>query len=187
MADTLIIQVPDRLLYSPRLKRWVLVSEVTSKTSDDLFLFVPLEVVVAILNGIIGRAQACPPCLRRQLRLRLRPVRLLLHVQPPALAHRRGHAGPQEHRAGVGQPGNRSANPASSTTGAARRWSPARQSDHDAGEGPGPAARGTSGPGNIAMKSRHPNDDVFALQPGAAAGREAARRLRPRRRPAGGD
>ncbi|MEZ4473257.1 MAG: hypothetical protein R3F60_21220 [bacterium] len=58
MADTLIIQVPDRLLYSPRLKRWVLVSEVTSKTSNDLFLFVPLEVVVAILNGIIGRAQA---------------------------------------------------------------------------------------------------------------------------------
>ncbi|MEZ4470112.1 MAG: hypothetical protein R3F60_04750 [bacterium] len=36
----------------------MLVSEVTSKTSNDLFLFVPLEVVVAILNGIIGRAQA---------------------------------------------------------------------------------------------------------------------------------
>ncbi|MCB9545736.1 MAG: transposase [Myxococcales bacterium] len=57
MAEQLRIEMDTYRLPSPRLGRPVLVFEVTSKVTDDLFLLVPRPRIVAILNGILGRAQ----------------------------------------------------------------------------------------------------------------------------------
>ena len=57
MADTLRIEMSDHRLFSPRLQRWVLAFEITSKVTNDLFLFAPRHEVVELLNGVLGRAQ----------------------------------------------------------------------------------------------------------------------------------
>ena len=57
MAELLRIEMDDCRLQSPRLGCPVLVFEVTSKVTDDLFLLVPRHEIVAILNGVLGRAQ----------------------------------------------------------------------------------------------------------------------------------
>ena len=57
MAENLRIELDDHRFHSPRLGRPVLVFEVTSKVTDDLFLLVPRRRIVAILNGILARAQ----------------------------------------------------------------------------------------------------------------------------------
>ncbi|MEZ4473344.1 MAG: hypothetical protein R3F60_21660 [bacterium] len=157
MADTLIIQVPDRLLYSPRLKRWVLVSEVTSKTSNDLFLFVPLEVVVAILNGTCCAQARCHEEGGFGFDFDLYGYFFMsnhLHwlIGVDTLVHK--------SIAGVGQR-DRQANQCS-TTGAARRWCPARRSRSRRWRRPWTGCGTSWARARRAMKSRHPADDVFA-------------------------
>ncbi|MCA9526312.1 MAG: hypothetical protein KC549_08445 [Myxococcales bacterium] len=57
MPATLRIEMTEHRLPSPRLGVEVLVFEVTCKVSNDLFLLAPRHEVVALLNGVLARAQ----------------------------------------------------------------------------------------------------------------------------------
>ncbi|MCA9525122.1 MAG: hypothetical protein KC549_02350 [Myxococcales bacterium] len=61
MADKLRIQLPRHAVTTARLGALTTIYEVTSKVVDDRFAFIPTEACVAILQGVLGRAQQLFP------------------------------------------------------------------------------------------------------------------------------